>query len=191
MMTIEAVAYMDRRLTESSTGVSSVYAGGVTTWTVPYAVAVDGSEGDLRVALRDTQELLTCTRPAVNQVAAVGDYTGNFAYIGVLYPFTYVPTQLFKRDRYGEPDLTGELLLHRVKVLFSETTDISVTLRRSKRLKQVINKVLARALSGVLTVPTHAKSKDTRIEITSTSPGARALTGIVWEGEWETTNRRV
>lgn len=183
---------MDRRLSETSSGVTSVYAGGSTTWTLPYTVAVDGSEGELRVALRDTAVLLTSTRPAANQISvAGGDYRTRPVYIGVLYPFEYVPTVPYLRDSKGEPDLTGRLLLHRMVVLLSETTDVSVTVRRAGRPKQVVSKTLTRAQDVELTVPIHAKNKDARIEITSTTPGARALTGLVWQGEQQTRYRRV
>ena len=187
----DLVSYMDRRLTELSAGVSRAYAGGVTTWTLPYSVAVDGSEGALQVCTRDYPQILTCTRPAANQVAATGDYRSSLVYIGVLYPFMYVPTTLYLRDRNGDPDVTGRLLLHRLTVLFNETTDISATVRRAGRPKQIINKSFVRAQAGELVVPIHAKNKDARVEITSTTPGARALTGLVWQGEYQTTNRRV
>jgi hypothetical protein len=179
MAGIETVSYLDRKVR----GLAGVYAGGVTTWTLPFSIPVDGTEGSLQVALEDGGILLSSTRPAPNQIAAAGDYSTRQAVIGVLYPLTLIPSVVFKRDTQGNADVLSRLNIHRLTVQFSESTNLSVKVKRVVGPTTATTKSYPRASTGQLNLKVGAQNDKVSIEITDLSPGATAITGLVWTGE--------
>src|ERR1043166_2369017 len=129
----EKARYLDRRVSNTTPGVSAAYNAGTntTTWTLPFNVATNGSEGVLQVVKRGTTiTLLTSTRPAANQIAVTGqgDLTAASVYIGVQYEFRYKFSRLYFRNRDEEPETLGWLTLRYVDVLYHDTTDFNVVI---------------------------------------------------------------
>ena len=190
MTAVDSVSYMDRRVTLGTPGVSVAYSGGVTTWTLPYSVATDGSEGDLRVARIDSPALLTSTRPAANQIAVVGDYHLRPVYIGVLFPFLYVPSEVVRRDPQGNAYVGGRVQLIRLSAVYTETTNLLVTVKRSLRGATSAALATPRVTKGKLLSLIQAWASEARTEISDLSPGAVALSSLVWEGKHYTEVER-
>lgn len=193
---MESVRYLDRRLTETSTGVSSNYDSGAdkTTWTVPYEVATDGSEGDLVVVRRDgSPEVYSVTRPAVNKVAVSGkgDLTGVQVYIGVKYTFEYDPTPIFLRDRQGRVDDRGRLQLRYVDLRYHKTTDLEVTVSSTGRSDQVYTVDVDSPEEGSLRIPVAARNTYTSFVFKNDTPGGCAISRLTWEGDLTTRSRRL
>lgn len=187
----EAISYLDRRLTDSSLGVTAVYDGVHTTWTLPYSVATDGSEGTLVVALQGSLQILTVTRPAANQVQATGDYHAQTVIIGVLYTFLFVPSPIYFRDTKGNPDTTAKLVIRRLTVQAEESTDLSVVVRRLQGTTTRYAKSQTRPAPMEFGFAVGARNDQVRIEISSSSPGALALENLTWRGEYFPRARKV
>lgn len=183
--------HLDRRLEGTSPGVSVGYASGSTTWTLPYSVAVDGSEGVLAVVRRDTGEVLPSTRPSGTQVRAAGDYRSVPVFIGILYDFVYRPTRLFLRNQEGVPETRGRLQLRYLDVHFSSTTDLTVRVAPQGRRAAEHHLNSPEPKSGTIRVPIQARNTSVDIEMVSSGPGAVSLTGLDWEGFYTTRARRM
>jgi hypothetical protein len=191
-ITNDSVKYLDRLLTESTAGVSSVYSGGVTTWTLPYSIAVDGSQGTLVVALADTSTVLTSTRPVANKIAVAGaDYTGRPVFIGVLYPFAMTLSPIYYRDTKGLPDTTAKLTLRRLRVLCSETTDVALSVQRTGAQNTSESRSQPRAGPLDFGTTVGARNDQVRIVLSNRSPGVCAVSGFVWTGEYFPRARKV
>lgn len=191
-----ASAYLDRRVTSNSPGVSASYAAGTdtTTWTVPYSVAVDGTEGSLAVVLTDVGlQLDSTTRPSATQIAVSGqgDLSSRPVVIGLTYRSEYRPTVPFLRGQPGDPVLSGELLLHRCEILTAETNRITVSVLRKGRAGRLVRGTIPQGGVGRVKVPVAAKRTDTTLTIGEESARGFALTALVWQGEYIVRARRV
>lgn len=183
-------AFLDRRLEGTSLGVAMVASASSTTYTLPYAVAVDGSEGELIVVRQDTGQILSSSRPAPNQIRADGNLTGVPVYIGILYDFLYIPTRIYLRSEGGTPEQTGRLQLRYLDVRYSESTDLSVTVGSTGRSDhmQVID--IPEPDTGFLHLPVMAQNTQTSLTISDRSPGALRVVGLDWEGFISTRAKR-
>lgn len=184
MVAIDAIAFMDRRLRTGATGLSAVYSGGVTTFTLPYAVAVDGSDGDLRVARESTQALVTSTRPSENQIAVAGiDLTAEPVIIGVLYQFVYTPSPPYLRDSKGGSDLTARLTLHHIIAKYGETISIGSRVTRTGRpgVSKQMN-VFTVPRKGDFIIPIHSDRDEVQVSIQDSTASSLSLTGLTWSG---------
>lgn len=188
---LEKVRYLDRRLLRTSPGVTVAVAGGFTTWTLPYSVAVDGSEGSLVVCVQSPPSLLTVTRPAANQVQAAGDYSATDVFIGVLYEFKYVPSTFYLRDQQGNPKPRGRLNLRYLDVFYADTTDLSVRVTPEERAVTAYPLALSAPDTDRLRVPIQSKNKDTLIEFLNGTPGGCSITGLDWEAFYHDRSRQV
>jgi hypothetical protein len=172
-------AHLDRRLEGTSPGVSVTYpsVGSSTLWTLPYAVAIDGSQGELVVVRQDTGETLQTTRPTADTVRAVGDFSATPVWIGVIYEFLYRPTRIFLRDQQGQPELYGRLQLRYLDLLIPDTSGLDVTVIRAGRPNQT-----QRVSGPRARVPILAQNEQVTLEFSDRSPGAVRLVGLDWEG---------
>lgn len=180
------VKHLDRRVTEDEA--TPVHAGGTTTWTLPYDISTDGSEGTLVIYRTDTLvEIPVTGRPQVDEVTAAGDHEATPVYIGITYEQKYVPTPIYKRDQTGRPDTRGTLVVTRIDLNYHESTDAVVTVTPTGKSSHT--HVLDESLEdGVLSVQVYAA--DYVIEITNDTPGALCLTSADWEGSWIVRSRR-
>lgn len=195
----EKVAYLDRRCDAISTpsgvllaGQAAVFASGATTWTLPYSIATDGSEGDVVVANSTTGAVYTSTRPSATTVRVAGaNLTTALVYIGQRYLFKYVPSTLFVRDRNDLPTTRGRLQLRNSELFYVDTTDFTVTV--SPVGKTAINYTvnLTTPADGKLRVPIKTRNTEVLLEITNNTPGPCALSELDWEGWFTSRDREI
>lgn len=182
--------HLDRRVTNTSLGVSASYSGGSTTWTLPYSVATDGSEGVLAVIRQDTLEPLSVTRPAPNQVRASGNYTGTAVYIGISYSMKYTLSTLYPRDQYNRALRRGRTTVSYLDVLYRGE---GMVVRVESPGRDEYTKELPEGApeEGTVRVPIHMKN--TKATITVESVGAKflAVSGFDWEGHHHNRAERI
>jgi hypothetical protein len=194
----EGLLYLDRRVDQTTTGVSSAYSAGpdTTTWTIPFNVATNGTEGTLVLVNRGTGLVLTTTRPAANQIRTTGqgNLTGASVFIGVLNEFRYKPSRIYFRPKDEVPETKGRLTLRFIDVLYHDTTDFDVVVTLVGRNPITYSfKVAALGLptSGKLTVPILSKNENATIELVNNSPGVCAFSSLDWEGDFSMRDRRI
>lgn len=188
----ENVAYLDRRL-DSTKIVSAVYTAGspgFTDWTLPYAVPVDGSQGDVVVVDRVAGVPFIVTRPTPTTVRAAGDQHLASVYIGQSYTFAYTPTPLFIRDGQSEQAQTfGRLQLRYATFFYRDTTAFTAVVTPAGRPTVSYTFTSAQPVDGQFKIPVLCHNTDATIVITNSTPGPCALTEIEWEG-WYTSRSR-
>lgn len=178
----DAISYLDRRITNTSPGVSVALSGGVTTWTLPYSVAADGSEGTLAVYRTDTNVQIVATRPSATTIAATGDFTAVPVFIGIIYPFTIALSHLFPMDAKGNPDVTARFVVGDVTFRATETTELTVQVSSVGRTGSTRSKTQPNAGPMILQVPVRLPNDLASIAVRLTTPGACALAGLTWRG---------
>lgn len=187
----EGAQYLDRRLTELTAGVTVGFSGGNTTWTLPYQVATDGSQGTLMVVLRSPLTILATTRPASNQIRAVGDYRTLPVYIGVQYEFRYKLSRLFFRDSNETPETNGRLALKFLDVFYRDTTGFDVVVTPVGRSARTLTVAFALPTEGQTRVAIQSENKQTDIELVNSTPGVCSFTSVDWEGYFSQRDKRV
>jgi hypothetical protein len=191
---VEKVRYLDRRLSNDSPGVTAAYDGtSTTTWTLPYAVAVNGSQGTLVVCRRSPALLLPVTRPAPNQIAVTGygDLTAADVYIGILYNFLYQPTRIYLRGEDGTPEVGGRMRLNSINVHYADTTDMTITVATTGRAPRNTPMSAPTPENGKVPVSIQARHDTVEVTIENNTPGPCALLGIEWEGFYHTRSKRL
>lgn len=185
----EKIAQLDRR----KAGLVGVYAAGTTTWTLPYSVATDGSEGAVSVTNRTTKAVYTVTRPTATTVAVSGqgDLSAASVYVGVKYTFSIIPTQFFIRGQSGMPETAGRLQIRWIELFYTESTDFTVTVSPTGRTAVTYVFTSAAPASGSIRIPILCKNDEVTITITNATPGSCALSEIDWEGWFTSRGRRI
>jgi hypothetical protein len=192
----EKLRYLDRRVSLDTTGVSAAYDSGTdtTTWTLPYTVATDGSEGTMAVAREDTLVWYTAKRPASNQVSVsgYGDLSLTAVFIGVLYCFQFDPLRPYLREQSGQVDDRGRLTVNYIDVQYHETTDLTATasigLGRSNVQKVVKQNVTG---DGLLRIPIMARNERVNLSLTNCTPGGCKISTMEYEAKLTQRSRRV
>lgn len=193
--TARTVSRLDRRV--KGDAITSGYASTTLTFTLPYKIATDGSEGTLVVARISTGLVQASTRPANNQVAIAGvtnvpsDY-----YIGVLFTFRYRLATLLKHSisRAGESviDLRGRLIVRYIRLKLHDTTDVAITvLLKGRSMLTYTYRNVSPDLPDTFRVPVLGRNTTATIEFVDTSPGICYVDGLDWEGTHATTTTRV
>lgn len=191
----EKVRHLDRRYTEASSGVSASYSAGpdTTTWTLPVAIATDGSEGTLVVTNRTTNVTYAVTRPAANQVAVTGqgDLSAANVYIGVSYTFSYTPSTFYVRLQ-ERPETGGWLIVRNLKVNYRDSTDFVVTVTVTGRAAPWTYTFSSSTPStDEFRVPVQGRNKITSITLSNPTAGGCAFTSLDWEGSFTMRSRRI
>jgi hypothetical protein len=198
----EKVAYMDRRVGTEVTTSGTLLAGDsadydvvtdTTTWTLPYSVAVDGSEGDVCVGDRELLVDYLVSRPSPTTVAVTGhgDLTQESVYVGVRYKFTWKPSTLFIRGQSGLPETGGRTQVRQVELFYSHTTDFLVTVG-STGLDDIEYAVTQdEPQAGSLKFAVLSQNIEASIEVTNDSLGPCALSELDWEGWFTSRDKRV
>ena len=187
----EKTRYLDRRLEGTSTGVSLLVAGGNSTYTLPFSVATNGSEGTIVVIRRDTGASLTVTRPAANQATVPGDMTGVSVYIGIRYTAQAVLSKLYMRDQNGRPEQRGRLIVRFVDVHYADTTDLKALVTADGRAQKTYTLAVSSPQDSVLHVPVQTHNETLVMELTDSTPGGFSLSGLDWEAFYHTRARRM
>jgi hypothetical protein len=183
-----AGTHLDRKIDEDN--YTDAVATGETTWTLPYSVATDGSEGVVQV-IDASGNLLTTTRPSATTVKATGDYTAQNVTIGLKFTFEVDLSTIYMRDREGTSETRGRTQVRSLKVSYSDSRDFTVTVTNDGRAAKTYTLDVAAATEGELRVPVLSENKQTAIVITNATPNPSRITGLDWEGFYTARGQRV
>lgn len=189
---IYAVRSLDRRVKGNAPGLVSSYLAPDVSWTLPYSIAVDGSEGSLVVARISTGQIVPSTRtgPTNVTVSGLGDIRSD-CYIGVLYTWRARLSTIMKRsvNRDGQTfvDTRGRLIIRYITLKFHDTTDFitTVTLAGRAAVAYTFRNAAGAPVPNGLRVPVQSRNINATIELSDTSPGVVSLDGLAWEGNHE------
>lgn len=179
MISQDAVC-LDRRVVSPA----AVEAGGVTTWTLPYPVAVDGSEGTVVVARLDTEDVLTTTRPSPTTVAAVGSFAAFPVVAGIAYTLSYTPSTIYYKGSDGQYERRADVRLSRLRAFLSGTKslDCAVSVKgRSTFTNQFRTNTPEEGQA--LVVPIFSESTRAALTFSDSSPWPVRLGVLEWEGQ--------
>jgi hypothetical protein len=192
------VSRLDRRV--KGDAIASGFAGSTLTFTLPYKIATDGSEGTLVVARISTGAVVASTRPAINQVA-VANVTNTPAdfYIGVLFTTRYRFSTIMKRsvNRDGQPivDARGRLQLRYLKLNVHDTSDLTavVTLdgRAAINYPNTTNHTTPDKAEGVQVSGAGPQHNCDHRQSPTRHLASFALDSAEWDGSHVTTTTRV
>lgn len=176
-----ADSYIDnfthRALTGGGTGMS---------YTLPYSVAVDGSEGELQAVLEATGELLISTRPSPTTIAVEGLTEEDDVVIGLRYTFEAQLSTIYLRnaDYTGIPraDSRKRLQLQRIRFLHEDTVRYDVLVQGSERDEHAYPYPIGTTVRGSHTAPVLSNNELVSIKLQSLYPSSCWFTGADWEG---------
>jgi hypothetical protein len=183
--------YLDRKV--AGLDCSPSYSSPNTTYTLPYSVATDGTEGTVVVVGADGTAY-TVTRPSATSVSVSGVDTHLLAVtIGLQYTFTVTLSPIIYRPalRFGDATatLSGRLQLRWMDFWYGASRYAKVTVTPQGRT--AYEYVLAKdtAESDKFHVPLLTKN-DVTITITNDKPLPFFLTGATWEGLFHSRSMR-
>lgn len=186
------IAYLDRRVSNTTAGVSAAYASTTTTWTLPYSVPVNGSEGVLVVMTQGNNGVLTSTRPSATTIAVAGaDYRNTPVWIGVSYGFQWTLSNIYVRGKTGAADTNGQLNLRYLSLDYEDSTEFLVTVTEAGKADRTYPFTSATPASGIFKVPIMARNTTVTITITSPTADGCAFSGFLWDGEYYVTARQI
>jgi hypothetical protein len=182
--------HVDRRKAYASG--TGTYSDPSTTWTLPFEVATDGSQGTVEVVLA-SGEVLTTTRPTSTAVRATGDYSATAVTIGVRYSFTAELSTLYLRkdDELETPETRGRLQLRSITLAHVASRDFTVSVTADSRAARSVTFDESAETDGDYRVPVLTENKQARIIITNATPNACRFSGLDWEGFYTARGQRV
>ncbi len=193
---------LDRLISSESADVSVEYDAleDETTWTLPYSLAVDGSEGVL-VAADVNGNTFNTTRPAVNQIRMTGDVSASVFVFGVRYSMAHTLSTIYQRRRdTGEAETRGRLQLRYLDVSFEDTNRFFVTVTPDGRNAQTtifFSEVLDPPVSnadGKLRVPILCRNDKATIVLEDGGETIKpflSLTQLDWSGFYTAIGSRL
>lgn len=186
---VEKVAHLDRRVSNPA----AVFGSGHTDWTLPYAVATDGSEGAVSVVNTSTNEVYTTTRPTTTtvRVTSATDLSAAPVYVGQPYHYQYDPTQFFIRSGEAATETAGRLQIRFITIFYRQTTDFTVTVSPLGRTPKVYTVSHDEPTDGELTIPIMCRNTNVELSITNDTPGPCALSEMDWEAWFTSRGRRI
>ena len=178
---------LDRRLDEQS----GTYSASKTTWTLPYSIPTDGSEGTVVVVVNGA--VVATSRPTATTVATTADVnlSASDATIGVRYDFRYTLSTLFPRSREGKADTMGRLQLSRAKLHYKGSREFDVEVTPTGRAKRTYSFSETSAEDGEFPFQIATRNTTALIEIVNDSPFPSCITGLDWEGTLVNRSRRI
>lgn len=199
-----SISHLDRQVTNSTPGVSASFGGSTTTWTIPYSVATDGSQGTLTICRSDTNTWfgdalqpvnsgVAVTRPASNQIAVTGagNLTAVPVLIGLLYPMTWELSTIYFRNQKGGADQRGRLRLGYIEFSYEPMTDVTITVTPQGRspYSYVFHDPTAQQFQAPadleiapFRVPVQCRNEDATIVLSNNTPGSTRIVAWDWEG---------
>lgn len=191
LLTPELGVRLDRLLDSQDDSVTVGYASGITTWTMPYVVATDGSDGVLVVMNQATGVEYEVTRPTTQSVTFTGaDLSDVPVWIGVRYTFNRELSRLYYRKE-ETPELEGRTTIRYISIHYTSTQSFSVVVTLAGRDARTYTFTSSTPASGTMRIPIQGKNDYATIELQSSSPHPCAFTGIDWEGDLTIRARRV
>lgn len=177
----ESVVCLDRRVVNPPAG----EAGGATTWTLPYPVAVDGSQGTVAVVRLDTGVRIdNVTRPTTTTASAPGSFSGVPVAVGITYRWSYTPSAIYYRDpSSGRPDRRAATVVAYVRAYFNDTRHIAATVTVPDSVNCTVSlDEVAPSEGQTLTVPVCSDGKIAALEFSTEEPWPVCLGMMEWEG---------
>lgn len=196
------LTYLDRRITDETTGVSSSYDAGtdVTTWTIPYEVS-----GTMQIMARyDASPVvpqgtqITVSDATGTSVSARGDWTTQKVFIGQQYSKIYTFSTFFIKEEApggGQVAITGgRLQIRFVRITYENTGyfRVEVTPRNRDTLTYIFpgrilgsdNNVLGSIAleDGDFKASVLSKNTEVEISVINDSPLPSNLLSLEWEG---------
>jgi hypothetical protein len=185
-------AHLDRYIDSTNAALTVTFDGTKTVWTLPYDVALNGSQGTLAVTGANPGVFLATTRAASNTIQAVGNYTGVVTRVGVRYDTVETLSTLYLRDRNtSSAELRGRLQLRWLRVHYVDSNALSVVVTQAGRTARTYSVTSAFPQSGVLLVPIQGRTEDIIVAVHASSAGGDAITGFDWEGTYHTRSARI
>ena len=179
-MISQSAVCLDRRVENPP----AVEAGGVTTWTLPYPVAVDGSEGTVVVVRLDTEAVLATTRPSPTTVAAVGSFAASPVVAGIAYTLVYTPSTIYYRGSDGQYDRRAPVRLSRLRAFLSGTKALDCAVSVKGRATFTNQFRTDEPEEGqALVVPIFSDSTRAALTFSDSSPWPVRLGVLEWEGQ--------
>lgn len=187
--------HLDRLV--SSVDVTKVYAGGKTTWTLPFAVPIDGSEGELvavagaSVTGHSYGDILTTVRDSNTTISVDGeDLTEDEVFIGIRYSLEYEMSRIYirkdKTNAAAVADTRGKLQLRTLEVNCAEAQNLNVTVAALERTPVTYTSPMVGAEH--VRVPVMSNNEQVTITLTSDSPLGVRVFSAAWEGFWHSRN---
>jgi hypothetical protein len=178
---------LDRRLEDQS----GTYAANKTTWTLPYSIPTDGSEGTVVVVVNGA--VVSTTRPTATTVATTADVdlSASDATIGVRYDFRYTLSDLYPRDREGRADTRGRLQLSRARLHYKDSREFDVEVTPTGRATRTYAFAETSAQDGEFPFQIGTRNTTALIEFVNDSPFQCILAGLDWEGTLVNRSRRI
>jgi hypothetical protein len=183
--------HLDRLISSLSPNVSAFYLEGRTIWILPFAVALDGSEGALVAVRADTGIVLETERDSVDSIAFVGeDLTGVEVYFGVPYQFEYELSRIYpRRDKTNAEavaETRGKLQLRNIEVTCEG--DLTVHVQGDERPEVAYSATLDGSKDSVR-VPVMSNNEQVRIRFTNNTHRGLRIARVSWEGYHHTRSR--
>lgn len=177
-------AHLDRRVRLATVESSTTT---VSTWKLPYACPVNGSEGTLIVVRQDNGAIIPSHRNADPlRVHAAGNWKNVPVWIGVPYTFRYVPTGIAFRGDGGVPEDKGRLQVRYIDIVCPDTRSLTVGVSPVGRPEREAGP----PHDGRLRVGVHSQNTQFILDIYDSSPYPVALVALDWEGHFTQRSRR-
>jgi hypothetical protein len=159
------------------------------TYTLPYSIATNGSQGTLVCVRQDTGALVAVTRPAATTVS--GTFSGVAVWFGVTYGFEYTFSPLYPRKGEGEAETRGRLQLSRGVLHYRGSQAFNVNTTPAGRPTRTKVFTAAAAEDGEFPFPIQSRNTTVTITVTNDTHLPSVLTGLDWEGQYVTRSRRL
>lgn len=192
-MALEALShtYLDRKV--SGLDCSPSYSAPDTTYTLPYAVATDGSEGTVVVVGSDGTAY-TVTRPSTTSVKVSGVDTSLLSVtIGLQYTFYVKLSPLMYRPalRFGDESVTrmGRLQMRWIDLWYGDSRYAKVTVTPQGRTAYEYTLALDAIADDRQHIPLLTKN-DVVIEISNDKPLPYFLVGCEFEAFYHVRSQR-
>lgn len=170
-----------------------ISAGGASegTVTLPYPVAVNGSEGTVKVWRKDTgAEVQDGTRPTTTSVGVSADLTGVDFDVGVAYEARARLAPLYLRGDVRAAETGGRTQIRELDVQYNNTESLKVEVTPLGRSKYTHTVTHASPTEGRKRVPVLARGEDTVIELVSDTAGDARVNSIDVEMQHSNRSRR-
>ena len=205
MNSFASISHLDRKITNTTSGVTSAYNAGThtTTWTLPYSVNTDQTtQGHLTIARTDTSVWfedsaqavnagLTVTRPAANQIAvtsvALGNLTAIPVVIGVIYTSSFQLSTIYQRNEKGGVEQRGRLRQGYLNMSTEPMTNATCTVTPQGRspYTYVFYDPTAQNDAEEIKpwrIPVQCRNEDSTIAFSDSTPGSFRFILYDWEG---------
>ncbi|UOF81180.1 phage stabilization protein [Caudoviricetes sp.] len=158
----------------------------MTVFTLPYEVAMDGSEGLLRCINTSDRTSYTVYQLTASSIGIEQNLIGVPVTIGVDFRTILQFSVIYPLDpRTGIPDIRGRTALRYVKLFYENATSFTVSVHstgRTARTTTFTAADLSVPESGVLPISILSQNTETTITITADDAGSLGFSGYEWEG---------